>query len=134
MNSVIVDSCVILDVFTADPVFYDRSAGLLSRLALTHRLCVNDVIYSEVSIGFTRIETLDECLKGLGFEYLSIPREALFLAEKAFLAYRKRGGTKTGVLPDFFIGAHGAISGLAVVTRDPSRMRHSFPRLPIFEP
>jgi len=95
----------VLDIFTADPVFYDRSLRLLAEWGTSHDLCVSDIIYAEVSAGFSRIEDLDRALQGAGFTVRALPKEAHFLAAKAFLLYRRRGGIKTTTLPDFFIGA-----------------------------
>ena len=97
-------------------------------------LAINPVIYAEVSIRFARIEDLDASLSTRDFERLAIPFEAAFLAGKAFLRYRRRGGARHAPLPDFFIGAHAAVSGLSLLTRDPRRYRSYFPRLPLIAP
>ncbi len=131
MNDILVDSSVVLDIFTADPVFYDRSLHLLARQGSSHELCINDIIYAEISAGFSRIEDLDRALQGAGFMVRALPKEALFLATKAFLLYRKRGGVKTTTLPDFFIGAHAAVANIPLITRDPDRIRSSFPSVKI---
>lgn len=127
MNQILVDSSVVLDLFTADPVFLDPAVSALSFWGADHDLCINDIIYSEVSVGFDRIEELEEALEGAGFKIIPIPREAYFLAGKAFLGYRRRGGVKTSPLPDFFIGAHAAVNCLPLLTRDPVRIRSSYP-------
>jgi predicted nucleic acid-binding protein len=90
---------------------------------------LNPVIYSEISIRFSRIEDLEAALIESGLVWSEIPREALFLAGKAFLSYRKGGGLKTSPLPDFFIGAHAAVSDLVLITRDPERVRKHFPKV-----
>ena len=94
----------------------------------------NGVIYSELSIAFSRIEELEAVVATAGLKLIQIPREALFLAGKAFLAYRKQGGTRTGVLPDFFIGAQSAVMQLPLVTRDAARYRTYFPGLQLIAP
>ncbi len=134
MNSVLVDSSVVLDLFTADARYCERSMGLLSFWGATHELCINDIVYAEVSVGFRRIELLDQALTGSGFRHLPIPKEALFLAGKAFLGYRRRGGAKLAPLPDFFIGAHAAVAGIPLLTRDPVRIRACYPTVRILEP
>jgi predicted nucleic acid-binding protein len=97
--------------------------------ALRDRLVINPVVYAELSVGFDRTEDVDAFLAGSGIEVDEVPRAALFLAGKAFAEYRARGGTKTGVLSDFFIGAHAMIQGISVLTRDIRRYRSYFPKL-----
>jgi len=134
VKAVLVDSSVVLDLFTADPLFCDRSLACLAIWAAKGDLLIDDIVYAEVSVGFERIEDLDEAVFGAGFMLAPIPKEALFLAAKAFLAYRRRGGSKTAPLPDFFIGAHAAVAGIPLITRDPKRVRDSFPGLTIIDP
>jgi predicted nucleic acid-binding protein len=134
MNAVLVDSSIVLDLFTADERFCEASMVLLSRWGASHELCINDIVYAEISVGFGRIELLDQALAGSGFRHLPIPKEALFLAGKAFLGYRRRGGTMRSPLPDFFIGAHAAIAGIPLLTRDPDRIRACYPTVRILEP
>jgi hypothetical protein len=134
MNAVLVDSSVVLDLFTADAQYCERSTVLLSFWGATHELCINDIVYAEVSVGFGRMELLDQALTGSGFRHLPIPKEALFLAGKAFLGYRRRGGAKLAPLPDFFIGAHAAVAGIPLLTRDPVRIRACYPTVRILEP
>ncbi len=134
MKAVLVDSSVVLDLFTADPVFYDRSLACIAAWGAKGDILIDEIAYAEVSIGFTRIEELDEALFGAGFIFSPAPREALFLAGKAFLSYRRRGGVGTAPLPDFIIGAHAAISGIPLLTRDPKRIRDAFPGLSIIDP
>lgn len=134
MNAVLVDSSVLLDLFTEDPEFYKISLGCLTEWGSRGDLLINEIVYSEVSVGFSRIEDLDAALAGSGFISAPIPREALFLAGKAFLEYRRRGGVKAAPLPDFFIGAHAAVASLPLVTRDPARVRSAFPRVRIIDP
>jgi predicted nucleic acid-binding protein len=129
MTGVLVDSSLVLDLFTDDPIWGERSRRALAEAAAEGDLLIDDMVYAEVSVGFSRIEELDEALGGAGFTLAPMPRAALFLAGKAFLAYRKRGGAKTSPLPDFIIGAHAAVSGLPLLTRDPARVRSAYPKL-----
>ena len=134
MSGVLLDTNVLLDVFTDDPVWADWSLAQMERWALKGRLIVNPVIYAETSIGFKRIEDLDRALAQAGVAVAEIPRPALFLAGKAYMAYRARGGRKTGVLPDFFIGAHAAVARLPLLSRDAGRYRTYFPTLEVIAP
>ena len=130
----LVDTNVLLDLVTGDAAWADWSQRQLEAAALRDRLAINPVIYAELSIGFERIEELDEVLEITRIELAEMPRSALFLAGKVFRGYRRRGGTKTGVLPDFFIGAHAAITLSALLTRDPARYRSYFPRIALITP
>ena len=130
----LVDTNVILDVVEDDPVWADWSQTRLEAAALQYTLLINSVIYAELSIAYLRIEELEAMLSTGGFRMEPIPREALFLAGKVFRQYRDRGGTKAGALPDFFIGAHAAVAGLTLLTRDPARYRTYFPGLEIIAP
>ena len=134
MNAVLVDSNVLLDIFTEDHRWLSWSSAALERTANESRIVINPVIYSEVSARFERIEELDEALPTTMFEREAIPYEAAFLAGKAFLAYRRRSGSKTSPLPDFYIGAHAAIRGYRVLTRDVTRYRTYFPKLTLIAP
>jgi predicted nucleic acid-binding protein len=134
MSAVLVDSNVLLDIFTEDRRWLPWSSAALETAANESRLIVNPIVYSEVSARFERIEELDEALPLSIFEREPIPYEAAFLAGKAFLAYRKRSGTKTSPLPDFYIGAHAAIRGYRVLTRDVTRYRTYFPKLRLIAP
>ena len=132
---VLVDTNVLLDVLQDDPQWADWSQGQLESASLTDSLAINAVIYSELSMAFERIEELEVVLSEASLNVESIPREALFLAGKAFLTYRRsRKGTKQSVLPDFYIGAHAAVSGLAILTRDVSRYRSYFPTVKLITP
>jgi len=130
----LVDSNVLLDVLTEDVRWFAWSSEALARRAGESALVINPIIYAEVSIGFARIEELDEALKAAGFERRPLPWEAAFLAGKCFQRYRRRGGARTSTLPDFYIGAHAAVSGLALLTRDAARYRTYFPRLEVISP
>jgi predicted nucleic acid-binding protein len=131
---VLVDTNVLLDVLLDDPRWAGWSQEQLESLALTEAIAINAVIYSELSMAFERIEELETVLSEASLALAPIPREALFLAGKAFLAYRRRKGTKQGVLPDFYIGAHAAVSGLTILTRDVSRYRVYFPTVNLIAP
>jgi predicted nucleic acid-binding protein len=130
----LVDTNVILDVIEDDPDWANWSQTRLDAAALEYTLLINPVIYAELSIAYLRIEELEVMLSAGGFRMDPIPREALFLAGKVFQQYRDRGGTKTGVLPDFFIGAHAAVAGIPLLTRDARRYRSYFPGLEIIHP
>ena len=134
MSVLLVDSNVLLDVFTEDVVWFDWSRRTLERMADQSRLVINPVIYAEVSIGFDTIEEFDDALPSASAAREAIPFEAGFLAGKAIAAYRARGGTKTRALPDFLIGAHAAISGYGLLTRDPKVYRTYFPSVELVAP
>ena len=134
MTAVLIDANVLLDVMTQDARWLAWSAEALERAADRHRLVINPVIYAEVSIRYSRIEELDAALPKAMFDREAIPYEAAFLAGKSFLAYRRRGGTKRSPLPDFFIGAHAAVAGYQLMTRDAARYRTYFPKLPLIAP
>src|SRR5277367_2804518 len=134
MTAVLIDANVLLDVMTEDARWFAWSAAAIERAADRHRLVINPVIYAEVSIRFSRIEELDTALPKTMFDREAIPYEAAFLAGKSFLTYRRRGGTKRSPLPDFFIGAHAAVAGYRLMTRDATRYRTYFPKLPLLAP
>ena len=133
-DGVLVDSNVLLDLLEEDPVWYDWSSTNLQKIADTARLIINPVIYAEISVGFQRIEEIEEALPSGTFERHPLPWEAAFLAGKCFLRYRKLGGTRRSPLPDFFIGSHAAVAGLTLLTRDASRYRTYFPSLSLIAP
>jgi len=132
--TILVDSNVVLDIFTENSEWCEWSSAALASAADRARLVVNPVIFSEVSIRFSTIEDIEAHLPADRFTREPIPFEAAFLAGKAFLQYRSRGGTKTSPLPDFFIGAHAAIARYRLLTRDASRYRTYFPNLPLIAP
>ena len=134
MPGYLVDSNVLLDVLTEDPSWLVWSSQALATCADQGPLAVNPLIYAEVSIGFDRIEELDEALDAAVFQRRPLPWEAAFLAGKSFLQYRRRGGARSSTLPDFYIGAHALVEGLTLVTRDATRYRTYFPRLPLVAP
>ena len=131
---ILVDSNVILDIVTEDKKWFPWSSQALAKYAETHTLVINPIIYAEVSVGFDRIEDVEEVLPSAFFRRDPIPWEAAFLAARCFLAYRRRGGKKSSTLPDFFIGAHAAVVGIPLLTRDIARYRTYFPKLKIITP
>ena len=134
MNGILIDSCVLLDLFTNDPVWVDWSENILNQHIQTNSLYINSVIYTEISIGFNRIEELESAINQIGIKVLEIPREALFFAGKVFLEYRKNKGTRKSTLPDFFIGAHATVSRFGLITRDTARFETYFPNLKLIAP
>ena len=134
MDPVLVDSNVLLDVATRDPTWSDWSSVMLERLADTAILVINALVYAEVSVGFSTIEAVEEALPRDLFRREDLPYEAAFLAGKCFLEYRRGGGEKCSPLPDFYIGAHAAVAGYRLLTRDASRYRTYFPRLELIAP
>jgi len=134
VSEVLVDSNVILDVLTEDPVWFDWSSSALEEHAESSVLIINPIIYSEVSVRFDRIEDLDEALPTEFFRRDPLPWEAGFLAGKCFLRYRKRGGARRSPLPDFYVGAHAAVRGATLLTRDAAQYREYFPQLEVISP
>ena len=127
----LVDSNVLLDVLTEDPSWYAWSAEQLHDALIEGTAAINPLIYAEVSVGFEEPADLATALELLKLKRLPLPWEAAFHAGKAFLQYRRQGGTKRSPLPDFYIGAHAKVSGLGVITRDPKRYRTYFPEVPL---
>jgi predicted nucleic acid-binding protein len=134
MTDVLVDSNVLLDVLTEDPLWFDWSASALEEHAETSVLMINPIIYAEVSVRFERIEELEEALPTDLFRRDPLPWEAAYLTGKCFLKYRKNGGARPSPLPDFYIGAHAAVRGATLLTRDASRYRSYFPSLQVIAP
>ena len=134
MSATLVDSNVLLDVLTEDPVWYDWSAAAIESQAERSVLVIDPIVYGEVSIRFERIEELEEVLSPQMFRRDALPWEAAFLAGKCFVRYRRRGGSKHSPLPDFYIGAHAAVAGMTLLTRDEGRYRTYFPSLDILAP
>ncbi len=126
---VLVDTSVLLDLLTDDPAWVAWSMENLASAERSGELIINDMIWAEASVGFSRIEEYRGVMSGMGLKHRPIPQEALFLAAKAFLSYRKAGGNKKSPLPDFFIGAHAAVEGLTLLTRDPRRVARHFPKV-----
>ena len=132
---ILVDTNVLLDVLQDDPVWASWSERQLDIAAARGRLVITPVVYAELSIAFERIEELEAVVEAAGLLLEELPREALFLAGKAFLGYRRRrGSNKQGILPDFFIGAHAAVRGVPVLTRDARRYRAYFPTVEVIGP
>jgi predicted nucleic acid-binding protein len=130
----LVDSNVLLDLLTDDPAWVDWSSAALATAAEDGPLWINPIIYAEISVRFSRIEDLEDTLPAEDFRRAPLPWEAAFLAGKAFVRYRRRSGSNTAVLPDFYIGAHAAVGGLALLTRDPRRYRSYFPTVAVIAP
>ncbi|WOP16499.1 type II toxin-antitoxin system VapC family toxin [Ottowia sp. SB7-C50] len=130
----LVDTNVLVDVLQDDPDWADWSIAQLRAQSRVHRLVINPVIYAELSLTFSTAEALDDTLHDLQLPLIDIPKPALFLAGKAFAQYRHRGGTKGNVLADFFIGAHAAVAGWPILTRDGSRYRSYFPTVTLVLP
>ena len=130
----LVDTNVLVDVLQNDPQWADWSIGQLRAQAQLHRLVINPVIYAELSLSFSTFEALDRVVATMELAMHEVPLPALFLAGKAYLQYRRRGGGKAQVLPDFFIGAHAAVEGWPLLTRDASRFRTYFPSLEVVAP
>jgi hypothetical protein len=129
-----VDTNVLVDVLEDDPDWGPWSLQQLRAQSRVHRLVINAVVYAELSLAFTSFEALDRAVEGLQLALEETPRPALFLAGKAFVRYRREGGAKTNVLADFFIGAHAAVSGYPLLTRDPRRYRTYFPGVTLIAP
>lgn len=130
----LVDTNVLVDVLEDSPEWADWSIGQLRAQSKIHRLAINPIIYAELSLTFSTVEALDQILDNLNLAMIEMPRPALFLAGKAFVRYRRQGGTKSNVLGDFFIGAHAAVSGHPVLTRDIRRYAAYFPSVALIAP
>ncbi len=128
------DSNVLLDVMTEDSRWFAWAAEAIRGAAETSRLVINPIVYAEVSVRYSRIEHLDAALPRAMFDREAIPYEAAFLAAKAFADYRRRGGSRASTLPDFFIGAHAAVAGYSLITRDAARYRTYFPKVELVAP
>ncbi|MEJ7812068.1 MAG: type II toxin-antitoxin system VapC family toxin [Gemmatimonadaceae bacterium] len=134
MPTVVVDSNVLLDVLIPDPVWGVWSSAALADAAETSVLVINPIIFAEVSVRFDRIEDLDAALPPSAFLREALPWDAAFLAGKSFVAYRRRGGERRSPMPDFYIGAHAAVRGYTLLTRDARRYRTYFPSLAVIAP
>lgn len=134
MAVILIDSCIVTDLADPESVWFEWSASTLERLDQNNTMVINPIIYAECSVGFERIEEVEALFESLGFAMKSIPREALFLAGKAFLQYKRRKGEKGNVLPDFFIGAHAAVSGYPLVSHDKGRFSTYFPGVELIIP
>ena len=134
MNGILVDSCILLDLFTDDPNWANWSQRKLEEHSRINSLYINSMIYTELSMAFQKIEELEEAISMLNLRVLEIPREALFLTGKVFLKYRKNKGTNNSPLPDFFIGAHASVSNFSLITRDVSKFTTYFPKIRLIHP
>jgi predicted nucleic acid-binding protein len=130
----LVDTTVLIDVLTHDPTWLEWSVEQMDRQAAEGPLIINDIVYAELSVGFASEEAVADTLDELAVEFFRTPIPALFLAGKAFRQYRRAGGRRTGVLPDFFIGAHAQVLGLPILTRDARRYRAYFPEVEVIAP
>lgn len=130
----IVDSCVLLDVITADEHWADWSAGEIAAALDFGRVVINPLIYAEVSVSYETVEELEELLPASDYEREPLPYLAGFAAGKAFVRYRRAGGDKRSPMPDFYIGAHAAVAGYRLLTRDVRRYRTYFPTIDIIAP
>jgi predicted nucleic acid-binding protein len=131
---ILVDSNVIIDVLTGDPTWQAWSEAALSDAADRDDVAINPIIYAEVASGFPTMHDLDRHLGPAAFRRLPLPYEAGFIAGRAFVEYRRRGGVRTSPLPDFYIGAHAAVSGLSLLTRDARRYAGYFPKVRLIAP
>ncbi len=131
---ILLDTNVVIDVSSNDPIWGDWSQQQLDAAARREALAINDIVYAELCVGYRRMEEVDCLIAKVGLLIDAIPRRALFLAAKAFKRYRRSGGIKTGVLPDFFIGAHAVVADAALITRDPARYRSYFPGIELIAP
>ena len=130
----LVDTNVLVDVLENDPEWADWSIGQLRAQSKIHRLVINPIIYSELSLTFSTVEALDQAIDNLGLAMIEVPRPALFLAGKAFVRYRRQGGQKNNVLADFFVGAHAAVSRYPLLTRDTRRYTSYFSDVELIAP
>ncbi|MBZ0273521.1 type II toxin-antitoxin system VapC family toxin [bacterium] len=134
MTQVLVDSSVILDIATRDARWFEWSRETLARVAEKSQLVINPIIFGEASVRYATIEEVESFLPSAEFRREPIPYDAAFLAGKAFVRYRRHGGSRRSPLPDFFIGAHAAVAGYQLLTRDATRIRHYFPTVKIISP
>jgi predicted nucleic acid-binding protein len=131
---IFVDTNVLLDLVNDDPRWASWSVAQLTSASIRGVLAINDAIYAELSVRYRQIEDLDAFVEAAGVTLVPMPRSALFLAGKAYFRYRQSGGLRTGVLPDFFIGAHSAVLGVPLLTRDAGRYGTYFPTVELISP
>ena len=131
---ILIDTNVLVDLVTDDPLWAEWSQHQFDMAAIQDELAINDIVYAELSVRYARIEELDAMIRGARLVNATMPRPALFLAGKAFQRYRSAGGTRTGVLPDFFLGAHAVVSDCVLITRDAARYRTYFPGIMLISP
>lgn len=132
--STLVDSSVVLDLLTDDARWASWSEAQLAAAERRGRLVINDTVWAECSLAYGRIEAFAAVIEGLRLLHAGMPKEALFLASKAFAEYKKNSDDSNSTLPDFYIGAHAAVAGMDLLTRDPRRVRRYFPRVRIIAP
>jgi len=132
--SMLVDSNVLIDVLSEDPRWFEWSAEALAKAVERTALCINPIIYAEVAVGYPSTAAVDQALAEEQFERLALPYAAGFLAGRAFVEYRRRGGVRQAPLPDFYIGAHALVEGHTLLTREPARYRTYFPKLRLICP
>jgi predicted nucleic acid-binding protein len=130
----LVDTNILIDVLNNEPIWADWSIQQLREQSEIHVLTINPIIYAELSPAFNKIEELDNHLKTMKLNMVQMPKLALFLASKAFQAYRQRGGLKLNILSDFFIGAHASANQIPILTRDTQRFKTYFPTVPLVSP
>jgi predicted nucleic acid-binding protein len=131
---ILVDTNVLIDIATEDPIWAEWSLREFNAAAAIDELAINDVVYAELSVGYASVDELDRAIQRVGITLAPIPRTALFIAGRVFQRYRAAGGIRTGVLPDFFLGAHAAVAGIPLLTRDTRRYRTYFPELTLIAP
>lgn len=134
MSSTLVDSNVLIDLFDEKSEWRDWSDGMLTRCAARGALVINPIVFAEVSAGFDSFEVVEAALPQAYLRREPLPWAAAFLAGRAFVQYRRLGGKTTAPLPDFYIGAHAALAGHTLLTRDPRRYRYYFPKLRLIAP
>jgi predicted nucleic acid-binding protein len=134
MAGTLVDSNVLLDVVSEDEEWFEWSSSRLARAANDGPLLINPLIFAEVAAGFDRVEDLNDALPDTYFRRAPLPWESAFLAGQCFVRYRRQGGSRRSPMPDFYIGAHAAVAGLTLLTRDAKRYRAYFPRLRVIAP
>jgi len=134
MASILIDTCVVTDLADSSSKWFEWSATTLEQLDQSHTFIINPIIYAECSVGFEKIEAVETLFEHLGFAIKPLPKEALFLAGKVFLQYKSRKGGRINVLPDFFIGAHAAVLGYPLITRDKGRFSTYFPKVKLIMP
>lgn len=134
MAIILIDSCIVTDLADPASAWFEWSATTLERLDQHNSFVINPIIYAECSVGFQHIEEVEALFAHLNFALQALPKEALFLAGKAFLQYKKRQGAKRNVLPDFFIGAHAAVANYQLISRDKGRFSTYFPSVHLIMP
>jgi predicted nucleic acid-binding protein len=130
----LVDSSVLIDVLTRDEEWLEWSSAALATALNESAVVINPIIYAEASTGYRKIEELNERLPADLYRRYPLPFEAAFLAARAFVKYRRHGGSRTSPMPDFYIGAHAEVAGFRVLTRDPRRFRRYFPTVELIAP